>query len=439
MTLAADKRDERLALVDSQNGLVERRIFSDQEVYEAELENIFGRTWNFMCHESQIPKTGDFFSSTIGEDKVICVRDKEGQFQVLLNSCRHRGNAVCRAEEGHASAFMCAYHGWTYDLRGDLVGVPGFKEIYRGDLDKSQWGLAKAAKVANYRGFIFATMDPETPDLDEYLGEVGKYCIDVLADKGNIKVVPGVQKYVIPCNWKFAVENVWDSYHAEITHLSAFMANAGTSAARNDRGAMKTYWSTMLGEYGHAQLLAVQNEDMDRLTTFGVDDREVWLQRIEASKKLSPPMKTDHGNIFPNLWVTGRQLSLRVPRGPLATEIWWFTVLDADQPEEQYKTALSGAIHGFGPAGMAEQDDGDNWTLGTLGTKSPIGRRKPFNYAANLGRGQIIEDELGPPRIYAAPAENAQLWFYKAWSEWIASSDWRDFEQTHSAAPEGYV
>jgi phenylpropionate dioxygenase-like ring-hydroxylating dioxygenase large terminal subunit len=432
-----------LSLVNRDKGLVDRRIFSDQELYEAELENIFARAWNFMCHESQIPKAGDFYSSWIGEDKVICVRDKAGEFQVLLNSCRHRGNAVCRADEGHASAFMCAYHGWTYDLKGDLVGVPGFKEIYRGDLDKSQWGLAKAAKVANYRGFIFATMDPDAPELDDYLGEVGRYSIDVLANQPGLRVVPGVQKYIIPCNWKFAVENVWDAYHTDITHISARIARQGTTLERKDRGTMKGFWSVSLGEFGHAQLVAMQDKDLERLSTPGVhDEHEMWAERYEESKTLPPAMKTQNGNVFPNLWVQERRFCLRLPRGPFNTEIWWFTIVNSDMNEADIKAQLDGAVHGQGPAGMVEQDDGDNWYLSTKGTTGRSLRNRPFNYAANLGRGQVIppaEDEDSPPRVSAAPSEHAQLWFYRSWSEWMAASSWAEFNLQHSPAPEGYI
>ena len=128
MTLETYKPQELLDLVDEKRGMVDRRIFSDKAIYHLELEQIFARAWNFMAHDSQIPNPGDFFMNYIGEDRVICVRDNDGNPQVLVNSCRHRGNAVCRAEEGHATSFMCTYHGWTYDLKGSLVGVPGFKE-----------------------------------------------------------------------------------------------------------------------------------------------------------------------------------------------------------------------------------------------------------------------------------------------------------------------
>lgn len=326
--------------------------------------------------------------------------------------------------------------------KGDLVGVPGFKEIYRGDLDKSQWGLAKAAQVANYRGFIFATMDPEAPSLRDYLGEVGRYAIDTLADHGDIRVVPGIQKSMMPCNWKFAAENVVDAYHRDITHISYDLA-VGTKSNRG--GAMKTFWSVMLGEYGHIHLEAMLERDIERLATPGVHhEHELWRERHEALPEDAVWQgRTMNGNIFPNLWIQARRLCVRLPRGPLKTEIWWFTLLDPNQPEAEYKKTLDAVIHGQGPAGMVEQDDGDNWALSTVGaTGRYLKRHKPLNYTANLGRGQVIppaEDQEGPARISGTPTEHAQLWFYKSWSEWVAANDWQDYQANHSAAPEGFV
>src|SRR5712691_7703544 len=186
-----------LRMVDREKGTVDRQIFSDEDIYKLELEHIFARAWNFMAHDSQIPNPGDFFQTFIGEDRVIVVSNKYGQAQVLLNTCRHRGNAICRAEEGHATSFMCTYHGWTYDLQGKLVGVPGFKDYYHEDLNRAEWGLVTAAKVESYHGFIFATLDPDAVPLDDYLGEVGKLGLNMLAARGDIQIVAGIQKYII--------------------------------------------------------------------------------------------------------------------------------------------------------------------------------------------------------------------------------------------------
>src|SRR5262245_16242515 len=227
MTLETMKPADFLAMVDTEKGTVDRRIFSDAEIYQLEMEKIFARCWNFMAHESQVPNPGDFFMTYIGEDRVIVVRDKAGDVQVLLNTCRHRGNAVCRAEEGHATSFMCTYHGWTYDLQGRLVGVPGFKDYYHEDLNREEWGLVAAPNVQSYKGFIVASLDAEAPPLEDYLGDVGKMCLNLMAARGTLSATPGVEKYTIACNWKFAADNVWDFYHGAITHASAAMAGWG--------------------------------------------------------------------------------------------------------------------------------------------------------------------------------------------------------------------
>ena len=80
--------------VDFDKGLVDRRIFTDQEIFDLEMERIFARAWNFVVHESQIPNVGDYFMNQIGSDGVIAVRNKQKEVSVLVNSCTHRGNAV---------------------------------------------------------------------------------------------------------------------------------------------------------------------------------------------------------------------------------------------------------------------------------------------------------------------------------------------------------
>ena len=79
------------ATVSLERGEIDRRIFSDPDIFELEMETIFGRAWLFLCHETQIPETGDFFESVMGRDNILVVRQEDGGIKALLNTCSHRG------------------------------------------------------------------------------------------------------------------------------------------------------------------------------------------------------------------------------------------------------------------------------------------------------------------------------------------------------------
>ena len=83
---------KRHHVIDLETGNLDRRIFSDQDIYQEELEKIFGRAWLMIGHESLVPKPNDFFHTSMGEDPVILTRDDTGKLHAFLNMCRHRGN-----------------------------------------------------------------------------------------------------------------------------------------------------------------------------------------------------------------------------------------------------------------------------------------------------------------------------------------------------------
>ena len=148
--------DDLESTVSLSEGTVARAIYSDQEVFDAEIERIYGRSWLFLCHDSQLKEPGDFFEAVMGKDNVLVVRQKDGSVAAFLNSCTHRGNAVCRAEEGNARSFLCTYHGWSFGIDGRLKGVPGYKDLYHSDFEKSCYDLVRIAQLDNYRGFWLA-------------------------------------------------------------------------------------------------------------------------------------------------------------------------------------------------------------------------------------------------------------------------------------------
>lgn len=430
--------------VDAQKGLVDRIIFSDPEIYRLEMERIFARAWNFICHESQIRNAGDFFQNSIGEDRVIAVRSKQGAVGVFLNTCRHRGNAVCRAEQGNTRVFTCPYHGWSYDLDGALVGVPGHKDFYRGGLEKAEWGLARAAQVTSYKGFVFATLDPDAIPLEDYLGEVGRIGLSLAAEKGDIEVIDGIQKNVIACNWKLAVDNLYDWYHPPVSHKSAARSGFSPILADEDAVYQPLNQMVMLGEYGHGiGGPRITPEQMaEALESGGAPAVERWRTEPEALEEFGPAgIRTrGHPNIFPNLWIAlgGTQMCLRLPRGPQRTEFWWFTFALEGQAADERRRITQAATHFFGPAGLLEQDDGENWDQSTKATVGTAGRRYPLHFAMGRGRDQVLEDG-GQKRIETVVNEHGQLWTYQAWADWMDAETWGDLERNHTPVPSGAI
>ncbi len=441
-------------LVSTQRGELDRRMYSDPEIFELELTQIFGRAWLFLCHESQIRQPGDFFESVMGRDNVLVVRQKDGTVKGLLNTCSHRGNAVCRAEEGNAKSFLCTYHGWSFGIDGTLVGVPGYRDFYGPDFDRSKAGLKEVAQVARYKGFIFATHDATAPPLADYLGATGRLGLDLLAERGEMEVVPGIQKFIVDCNWKFALDNLFDWYHPQVTHISAFQSGAlgprgdipppqpqnegalDMSGVQMESGADLAVpvgnitgrmfdQMVVLGEYGHG----IGGPTAGPATNPGSNQ---WREDPRVRDILGPVgvRVAGHPSIFPTTWLTTtNQVSLRIPRSPNETEIWWFTFVDRHEPPDRRRVLVSRANRIFGPAGVLEQDDGENWSQSTMQTQGMASQKVPNRLYMGLGRGEIIK-EHGLARIEGTTSEHAQLWTYHAWAQWMKGLDWPDLKQS---------
>lgn len=201
---------------------VHASVYTDPGIFELEMQRIFERSWMFMAHESQIANPGDFVTSRIGRHPLIVSRDKDGQINVLYNRCTHRGAIVAREDQGNTNVFACPYHGWTFRSNGEIAGVP-FRAAYPENfMCEEKLSLAKVARVDNYRGFIFANLDENAPDLVDFIGPL-KEGLDNLYDRspsGEIVVSAGVHKYGYKGNWKMQMENGLDEYHPPFSHAS---------------------------------------------------------------------------------------------------------------------------------------------------------------------------------------------------------------------------
>jgi phenylpropionate dioxygenase-like ring-hydroxylating dioxygenase large terminal subunit len=235
MTSAATTRyrnnpDAIRALV--REGEVHRDVYTDPELFEIEMAQLFGNTWVYVGHASQVPNAGDFLATTIGTQPVVMTRDGEGRIHVLHNRCPHKGTKVANETCGNAGRlFRCPYHGWSFRMDGALHSIP-VKEQYDGTGfagTTAAQGMARVRHVHDYRDFVFAKLNDAGPDFHDYFGP-SLSSLDNMIDRspvGRLEVAGGVLRYLHRCNWKMLVENLTDTTHPMIAHESS----AGTAKA----------------------------------------------------------------------------------------------------------------------------------------------------------------------------------------------------------------
>ena len=209
---------------------VHKRAYVDPDIFELEMERIWGQAWIFIGHESQVPQAGDYFTTNINHKvPVVMVRDKSGDVHVLHNRCGHKGAKLVEKRQGNArGAFRCAYHGWTFRHDGGLIKIPA-EEGYENtglDLNDPCNSMQSLAQVESYRGFVFATLSNKISDLKSWLGGAID-CFDNLCDRapeGEVEVAGGVLRYEHDCNWKYILENLNDTMHPMVVHQSVVQA-----------------------------------------------------------------------------------------------------------------------------------------------------------------------------------------------------------------------
>lgn len=342
-------------------------VYTDPQVYEDELDRIFGKGWVFVGHDSEVPTHGDFVTRWIGRESVIMTRDAQGGVHVLYNRCTHRGNRVCHAERGNAKTLTCSYHGWAFGMDGALTGVP-FPKGYGDAFDRSKFNLPKVPRVESYGGFVWASLAPTGQSLKDHLG-LGARMIDMLnglSPQGGIELSAGWMKHRLDANWKLPSENQVDGYHAMAVHGSLARANQAWAKVR-DRREESTARVRDLGA-GHSEIDHASDYlhagipfrwtggiDPSRLPRY-VAAMQAAYGEDEATRRLvaGPP----HAAIFPNLMLAEMNISILVPVSATET-IQLTTPVMLKGGEELNPRSLRRCEGALGPAGFLIADDAE--------------------------------------------------------------------------------
>lgn len=388
----------------SEDWEVSGQIYRDPVIFAKEMSRIYGRTWVYVGHETEIPAGGDYKRAQIGLQPVIVSRSSDdGRIHVMFNRCRHRGSAVCQDDSGNSNFFRCAYHGWTYKSSGELVGVP-FDDGYGPDFDKSAMGLAHVAKVDSYRGFIFASLSDDVPSLKEYLGHAAKY-LDFIADLGGdgIELSADAHKLVFRGNWKMQIENTIDPYHFSFTHQSWLdilkERNDGKSSPWVKNVRTNESWRGIDLTGGHA------------VHEYGELGGQANAHEIAIGELI--PFNL---NIFPSLAFVGAHLRLVVPQSVNSTAVYLYPLFPKGADEETRSRILRDHEIFYGPSGFGSSDDievgFDRVTRGVQASESPA----DFTVMRRGLHREQIDPETGI-RVGRSSDEVPQRAYLRKWLE----------------------
>ncbi len=344
------------------DGMVHRSLFTDPAIFEDEMKQIFGGTWVFLLHESEIPQVNDFKCVNIGRRPLIVSRSSDGVIRGMMNRCTHRGATICPYEQGNAKRFSCPYHGWTFGNNGDLIGVT-FPKGYRKGFDKAAHNLGKLPCVDSYRGYVFGSLNADVEPLEAWLGasrEMIDWSVDNLAtDKARV-VKSG--SMVFNANWKLQSDNNGDMYHVPATHKSV----ATMTQLRHGSGKALDHFDGDDSEmyvkyYGNGHKLIDQTPAIDSAWDRArpVPGRETYsraleerLGEVEARKYLELTGRAGINLVlFPNMIIAGAgSFNVYEPVSVNQTIVHSYDVVLDDAPDEvnALKSRFKEDFSGFG-------------------------------------------------------------------------------------------
>ncbi len=375
-------------------------IYTDADLHARELQTLFyGKHWSYVGLECEIPLAGDFKTTSVGERSVVMVRDPDGGINVVENHCAHRGVQFCQKSHGNSKEFVCPYHQWAYDLKGNLLGLPfrrGVKVVTEGkprmdggmpvDFQLADHGLNKL-KVARRNGVVFATFSADTESFEDYLGPKILPWFDRIFNGRELTLL-GYNRQHIPGNWKLMQENIKDPYHPGLLHtwfvtFGLWRADQKSQMVLDDHGR-------------HAVMISRRNQGGKSDVTQGVTTFKEDMQ-LHDSRLLDVVPETWWGEpsvtmltLFPSVIIQQQVNSLStrqiVPKGVDGFDfIWTHFGFKDDTPEMTQRRLRQANL--FGPAGFVSADDGEVIEMSQQGF-----RQDPANHTiAELG-GTTIGD-----------------------------------------------
>lgn len=205
--------DAKAPYIDVGTGRPTPERYTSRDWAAAEWERMWTRVWLLAGPSSDAREPGDWFRFDVGPESFLIARDAQGGLQAQYNVCPHRGSRVALADFGVADSFSCPFHGWRFGLDGTNLEVRD-RETFRPEVLCHDINMTKV-RVDEVAGLIFISMNPEAPDLRQWLG--------VVADQLESYDIPAMRviqhkQSEWAANWKVGVDAFYEVYHLASVH-----------------------------------------------------------------------------------------------------------------------------------------------------------------------------------------------------------------------------
>ena len=215
--------------------------YTSDEFFELEKKKLFLENWQLVCHVSNIPHSGDYFTFELFDQRIFAIRGQDSAVRIFHNVCSHRATKLLDEVSGNCnSKIICPYHAWAYDLEGNLTKVPYEDQFI--DLQKSTLNL-KSVEMEVFQGFIFARIaqsnGPSVADqFQPYLEELKPYRLEEMEPLGRVTMRPR------EVNWKQIADNYVDALHIPVAHpgLSAMVGKSYGVEVSPNNGFIHKMW-----------------------------------------------------------------------------------------------------------------------------------------------------------------------------------------------------
>jgi phenylpropionate dioxygenase-like ring-hydroxylating dioxygenase large terminal subunit len=276
---------------------------------EQEWDHVWSRLWQIGPREEDIPETGDVFVHSLGKESLLFVRMEDGSVRGYFNVCRHRGNRLILSDDGPAfvTQFNCAFHGWTYDLNGQLINVPA-KERFDPKLfsDPGCTSL-QSFRVDSFAGWLWYVLDDDAPPLRAYLGPLTDRLDAYKMERAQIVDYKTIE---FNCNWKTVYDAFNESYHFQSLHPEILAWGSGDAPIT-----LLGIHSYMVNEYGRPGAGYPEQDGLNEalaalLTASGIDPESFTGKATDVRGAIQDAKRAQQGDtVFPYETLTDSQLT----------------------------------------------------------------------------------------------------------------------------------